>query len=86
MAAHSLRAALDRVMPEARAGLERLVRIPSVSADPSAGPHLLESADEVASQLRSAGLERVDVLVADGGHPAVVAHRPAPAGARTVLL
>jgi acetylornithine deacetylase/succinyl-diaminopimelate desuccinylase-like protein len=86
MAPHPLRAALDRVLPEARAGLERLVRIPSVSADPSAGPHLRASADEVAVQLRSAGLDRVEVLAAAGGHPAVVGHRPAPPGAPTVLL
>jgi acetylornithine deacetylase/succinyl-diaminopimelate desuccinylase-like protein len=81
-----LRAALDRVLPEVRAGLERLVRIPSVSADPSAAPQLLASAEEVAAQLRSAGLSSVDVLGADGGHPAVVGHRAGPPGAPTVLL
>ena len=86
MTAGSLRAALDRVLPEARAGLERLVRMPSVSADPSAGAHLRASADDVALQLRSAGLDEVDVLTAAGGHPAVVGHRAAPPGAPTVLL
>lgn len=35
-----VRASLQRVMPGARADLERLVRIPSVSADPRAhGPN-----------------------------------------------
>jgi acetylornithine deacetylase/succinyl-diaminopimelate desuccinylase-like protein len=85
MVAH-LRAALDRALPEARAGLERLVRIPSVSADPSAAAQVRASADEVAAQLQSAGLSRVELLVADGGHPAVVGHRAGSPGAPTVLL
>ncbi len=80
------RAAVAGVLPDVRGDLERLVRIPSVSADPAASAHLRESADEVAAQLRRAGLADVEVLQVEGGQPAVVGHRPAPPGAPTVLL
>src|SRR5579864_5341694 len=78
--------AVQQVLPSVRADLERLVRIPSVSADPAAGPHLRHSADEVAALLQAAGLPEVDVLSVPGGQPAIVARRPAPPGAPTVLL
>jgi cysteinylglycine-S-conjugate dipeptidase len=81
-----LRAALRAVLPQVRSDLERLVRIPSVSADPAAGPHVQASADEVARQLEEAGLPEVEVLTASGGLPAVIGRRPAPPGAPTVLL
>jgi acetylornithine deacetylase/succinyl-diaminopimelate desuccinylase-like protein len=81
-----LRDALRQLIPEVRADLERLVRIPSISSDPSAAPHLRVSADEVARQLTAAGLEEVEQVTAAGGHPAVVARRPAAPGAPTVLL
>ena len=43
--ADQLRDAVASVLPAVRADLERLVRIPSVSADPSARPHLQASAE-----------------------------------------
>ena len=81
-----LRGALARVLPSVRADLERLVRIPSVSADPSAAAELRASADEVAALLGGAGMSDVEVLQVDGGKPAVLGHRPGPVGAPTVLL
>jgi cysteinylglycine-S-conjugate dipeptidase len=81
-----LRLALEQALPSVRSDLERLVRIPSVSADPAAGPLLQASAGEVATLLGDAGLPDVDVLTVDGGQPAVLGQRPAPAGALTVLL
>ena len=78
--------AVQQVLPSVRADLERLVRIPSVSADPAAAPHLRSSAALVAALLEAAGLPEVDVLAVPGGQPAVVARRPAPPGAPTVLL
>jgi len=48
--------AIREVLPSARADLERLVRIPSVSADPDAARHVWASAGEVATLLRE-GLE-----------------------------
>ena len=84
--AAEVRSALDGILPGIRADLERLVRIPSVSADPSARPHVEASAEEVARQLRDAGLPEVEVLTEGGGLPAVVGRRPGPPGAPTVLL
>ncbi len=78
--------AVRQVLPSARADLERLVRIPSVSADPAAAPHLWASAGEVAALLRQAGLPEVDVLTAGDSRPAVLGRRPGPPGAPTVLL
>ncbi|MFC7546946.1 dipeptidase [Plantactinospora sp. GCM10030261] len=81
-----LRAAVRAVLPAVRDGLERLVRIPSVSADPAARPALDASAAEVARQLAEAGLAEVDVVRAPGGLPAVLGRRPGPPGTPTVLL
>jgi cysteinylglycine-S-conjugate dipeptidase len=87
MPAHTdVRAAVAAALPEVRAGLERLVRIPSVSADPSAASHLESSAAEVATQLEAAGVPEVEVVRADGGRPAVLAWRPRPDDAPVVLL
>jgi acetylornithine deacetylase/succinyl-diaminopimelate desuccinylase-like protein len=82
----SLDQALQQVLPSVRADLERLVRIPSVSADPAAAPYLRDSAGEVAELLTAAGLPEVDIVAVPHGQPAVVARRPAPPGAPTVLL
>ena len=68
--------AVQQVLPSVRADLERLVRIPSVSADPAAAPDLDRSAREVAGLLRGAGLPEVDILTVSGGQPAVVGRRP----------
>jgi acetylornithine deacetylase/succinyl-diaminopimelate desuccinylase-like protein len=81
-----LRGALARILPSVRADLERLVRIPSVSADPSAAAELQASAEEVAALLGGAGLTDVEVLQVEGGKPAVLGHRPGSVGAPTVLL
>ena len=82
----TLAEAVGHVLPSVRADLERLIRIPSVSADPAASSHVHESALIVAALLGSAGLGDVDVLTVPGGQPAVIAHRPGPPGAPTVLL
>jgi cysteinylglycine-S-conjugate dipeptidase len=81
-----LRAALREVLPGVRADLEDLVRIPSVSADPDRHPEVRRSAEATAALLEGAGLPDVQILSAGDGRPAVVARRPAPPGAPTVLL
>ncbi len=86
IAPEAVRSALAAELPAVRAGLERLVRIPSVSADPGARASVAESAEEVARQLSTAGLPEVDVVAAPSGLPAVVGRRPGPPGAPTVLL
>ena len=75
-----------RVLPSARADLERLVRIPSVSADPDAAPHVWASAGEVAALLRASGLPEAAVVTAGDSRPAVLGSRPGPPGAPHVLL
>jgi len=80
-----LAAALDDVLPGARADLEALVRIPSLSADPGRAADVRRAADEVAAHARAAGGRDVTVVDA-GGAPAVLATWPAPDGAPTVLL
>ena len=80
-----VREALQRVLPQVRADLVRLVGIRSVSAERAAADDVRASADEVARQLEDAGLPDVQVLAA-GGLPAVIGRRPAPPGAPTVLL
>jgi len=84
--ADEIRDAVASVLPAVRADLESLVRIQSVSADPSAEPHVQASAQEVARQLGEAGLTDVDIATADGGLPAVIGYRPGAPGAPTVLL
>jgi acetylornithine deacetylase/succinyl-diaminopimelate desuccinylase-like protein len=86
MPASDIQPALASALPGVRAGLERLVRIPSVSSDPSAHAHVEASAVEVARQLSDAGLSEVEVVRADGGLPAVIGRRRGRPGAPTVLL
>jgi acetylornithine deacetylase/succinyl-diaminopimelate desuccinylase-like protein len=89
------RARLAELWPALRADLEALVRIPSVSAPAFDREHVEASARVVAELLSAAGLPEVEILRADSttadgatvaGAPAVVARRPAPDGAPTVLL
>jgi acetylornithine deacetylase/succinyl-diaminopimelate desuccinylase-like protein len=81
-----LAAALAAVLPGARADLERLVRIPSIWADPAHADDTHCSAEAVAALARDAGGRDVQILSTEAGAPAVVAHWPAPPGAPTVLL
>src|SRR5918998_4411270 len=81
-----LAASVAAVLPGARADLERLVRIPSIWADPAHADDTRRSAEAVADLARDAGAADVTIIAADGGAPAVVAHFPGPAGTPTVLL
>jgi acetylornithine deacetylase/succinyl-diaminopimelate desuccinylase-like protein len=79
--------AVEREMPQARAELESLVRIPSVSADPDHVADVQQSAEATAALLEQAGLENVRLSGVEGSHPYVIgewmhADREAP----TVLL
>jgi acetylornithine deacetylase/succinyl-diaminopimelate desuccinylase-like protein len=78
--------AVRRILPQVRADLEALVRMPSVSADPSAVDEVERSAAAVADLAREVGFTDVRILRAAGGAPAVVARIPAPPGQPTVLL
>ncbi len=80
-----LRRRLAEVLPSVRADLEALVRIPSVSSLPRHAEDVRRSAESTAALFEAEGFE-VEILAAAGGAPAVVASRPGPEGAPTVLL
>lgn len=88
----TLRSRIHALFPQVRSDLEDLVRIPSVSARAFDRSQVERSALAVARLLRAAGLPEVEILRVghlgdpDAGAPAVVARRPAPDGAPTVLL
>lgn len=76
------------LMPQLRADLGELVRIPSVSSPGYPQPHdqILAARDLVAELLRSAGVQEISSLELPGTAPIVVGEIPAPPGAPTVLL
>src|SRR6476659_8076603 len=80
-----LRARVAAVLPGVRRDLEALVRIESVSADPQRAAEVRRSAEAVAALLEAEGCT-ARITSADGGGPAVIAHKPGPEGAPTVLL
>ena len=80
-----LRQRITDVLPSVRRDLEALVRIPSVSALPAHAEDVRRSAEATADLFRAEGFE-VELLTVEGGAPAVVATKPAPEGAPTVLL
>jgi acetylornithine deacetylase/succinyl-diaminopimelate desuccinylase-like protein len=83
--ADDVRAALADGAAAARATLEELVRIPSISSSPEHADRVDAVVARVADLAREAGAAAVDV-VRSGGQPAVIASWPAPPGAPTVLL
>jgi acetylornithine deacetylase/succinyl-diaminopimelate desuccinylase-like protein len=83
--AQDLRQAVTAGLPGVRADLERLVRIPSVGADPDRAHEVRRSAAAVAALFEAEGLE-TQVVQIPGGLPAVIARKPAPPGQPTVLL
>ena len=81
-----LRDAVRREMPRARADLEDLVRVPTLSADPAHAADVAEAVQRAAALAGEAGAADVRTVQVDGGQPALVATWPAPEGAKTVLL
>ena len=83
-----LRTRVSAELPRIRQDLEDLVRIESVSADPGRTAEVQRSAEAVAELFRAERFEDVQIVSArdDGGAPAVLARKPAPAGRPTVLL
>jgi acetylornithine deacetylase/succinyl-diaminopimelate desuccinylase-like protein len=82
-----LRAAVHALMPEAKADLTTLVGFKSV-ADARQFPvsECQKAAEWVAQACRDAGLSDAGLHDTPDGSKAVIARRPAPAGAPTVLL
>src|SRR6476659_4264696 len=86
MSDDDLRARVRDVLPGVRRDLEALVRIESVSADPERAGEVQRSAEAVRDLFASEGFA-VQITSADGGRPAVIAHKRASRdGAKTVLL
>ncbi|MGI8523412.1 MAG: dipeptidase [Nocardioides sp.] len=74
------------VLPALRADLEDLIRIESVSADPARAGEVQRSAEAVQALFAAEGFEAI-ITTADGGAPAVIAHKRADReDAPTVLL
>jgi acetylornithine deacetylase/succinyl-diaminopimelate desuccinylase-like protein len=80
-----LRQRVQAVLPGVRKNLEDLVRIESVSADPARAGEVQRSAEAVRDLFEAEGFT-ARITSADGGAPAVIARKPAPAGAPTILL
>ena len=80
----ALRTRVADLVPQVRADLEALTRIPSVSLDAFDQAHVEASAEATAALLRAEGLE-VEI-VREGGRPAVIGRADGPPGSRTVLL
>ena len=76
---------IDGLMPEIRAHLEDLVRIPSVSFAGFDPANVRRSADATVALLSAAGME-TQILEVEGAHPAAMGRILAPDGAPTVLL
>lgn len=72
------------LMPQVRADLEALTRIPSISLGAYDQAHVQASAEATADLLRAEGLE-VEI-VSEGGRPAVIGHVDGPPGSPTVML
>jgi acetylornithine deacetylase/succinyl-diaminopimelate desuccinylase-like protein len=73
-------------LPAARAELEDLVRIPSISADPEHARDVAASADAVAELLERSGLEHVRQASVDGSPPCVIGDWLHGGDAPTILL
>jgi acetylornithine deacetylase/succinyl-diaminopimelate desuccinylase-like protein len=79
-------AAADASNNDARAELESLVRIPSISGDPERADDVRASAERTVEILRAHGLENVRISGVEGSQPFVLGEWMHADGAPTVLL
>jgi acetylornithine deacetylase/succinyl-diaminopimelate desuccinylase-like protein len=79
-------AAVAGLMPQIRADLERLVRIPSVAFEGYPNEPVAAAAEATLEILRDAGLANAELLDVPGGPQAVYGELAGPPGAPTVLL
>src|SRR3954451_21024736 len=86
MTLDDLRDRVAAVLPGIRRDLEDVVRIQSVSADPSRAGEVERSAQAVLALFEAEGFEARIARAFDGAPPAVIAHKPGPEGSPTVLL
>jgi acetylornithine deacetylase/succinyl-diaminopimelate desuccinylase-like protein len=86
MAETDLRSIVHTMMPQVRADLENLVRIPSVSLPGFPGEPLGKAAEAVAELFKGVGVGNARVAEVSGGYPTVYGEIEGPPGAPTVLL
>ena len=77
---------LDSQLAQFQDQLVTLSRIPGVSAEPAPSKALLSSAEAMASVMRAAGVEHVEILEIEGVHPYVYGDWLKQPGAPTILL
>src|SRR5271166_1462007 len=77
---------VERLMPELKSDLMRLVRIPSIAFPGYPTAPVGEAHDLIAELLGDAGVEHVETLSLPDTSPIITAQIPAPNGAPTVLL
>jgi acetylornithine deacetylase/succinyl-diaminopimelate desuccinylase-like protein len=80
------RAAIESAFPPIRGELERLVRIPSVSAAGFDAQQVRRSAEATKEWLRRSGFDDARLLEVEGAHPAVYGSIRGPAGSPRILL
>jgi acetylornithine deacetylase/succinyl-diaminopimelate desuccinylase-like protein len=79
-------AAIDADLADARAALEELVRIPSISADAERAGDVQRSAEATAAYLEACGLEKVRLATVGDAPPGVIGEWTHAEDAPTVLL
>lgn len=75
---HAVPDRVERLMPELKADLIRLARIPSVTFPEFPTTPVLDAHDLVAELLRDAGVDSADTLSLPGTAPIVIGEMPAP--------
>lgn len=86
VSSEDIRDAIQSQFGGIREDLERLVRIPSVSAEEDSTDEVRRSAVATAAWLEYSGLQEVRLLEVHGAHPAVYGRTPGPPDSPTVLL
>jgi len=66
--------------------LIEILKIPSISTDAEYNDEVLRAAEWMANHLRGLGIENVEVMPTDGGHPVVYGDTIKKSGAPTVLV
>ncbi|HJR80703.1 MAG TPA: hypothetical protein VJ821_11570, partial [Anaerolineales bacterium] len=66
--------------------LMEVIKIPSISTDAEYNAEVLRAAEWMANHLRGLGIEHVEVMPTDGGHPIVYGDYIKKPGAPTVLV
>ncbi|HLE91713.1 MAG TPA: M20/M25/M40 family metallo-hydrolase, partial [Anaerolineales bacterium] len=66
--------------------LIEILKIPSISTDAEYNDEVLRAAEWMANHLRGLGIENVEVMPTDGGHPVVYGDTVKKPGAPTVLV